>query len=73
MPCAKRLAEIYSDRADREALFLLMEEGEDFFAPAGNVHAAGDFFNTISRLSEREAWREQRDELRDRYSRRTRN
>src|SRR5579864_6244096 len=66
VPCAVRLAGIYSDREDHDAFFTLLHEGEDFFAPPGNAPAAGDFFNTIVRMSEREIWEQDRDELRDR-------
>ncbi|HEV3146365.1 MAG TPA: hypothetical protein VGZ47_20930 [Gemmataceae bacterium] len=66
VPCAIKLAGIYSDREDRESFFTLLEEGEGFFAPAGNASAAGEFFNTIGRLADRQVWQQDRDELRDR-------
>jgi hypothetical protein len=66
VPCALRLANIYSAREDRDAFFTLLQEGEDFFAPPGNGPAAGEFFNTIVQISNRKTWDQDRDELRDR-------
>jgi tetratricopeptide (TPR) repeat protein len=66
VPCAVKLANIYSDREDAEAFFTLLQEGEDFFAPPGNNSAAGEFFNTMVRLSDQKIWDTDRDELRDR-------
>jgi tetratricopeptide (TPR) repeat protein len=66
VPCAVHLATIYSEQAQEESFFTLLQEGEDFFAPPGNAPAAGQFFNTMARLAEREPWQERKDELRDR-------
>jgi tetratricopeptide (TPR) repeat protein len=66
VPCAVHLATIYSERADEASFFTLLQEGEDFFAPPGNAHAAGQFFNTVTRLADREVWQDRKDELRDR-------
>lgn len=64
--CAQRVAELHLQEGGTGRIDLLMDEAEDFFAPAGNAEPAAGFFNHMARLAGHAVLTASRDELRDR-------
>jgi tetratricopeptide (TPR) repeat protein len=64
--CAIRLAQLYTDREQVDALLQLVGEAERHLRPAGNDAPASDFFNEVAQLGDRPALARVRDDLRDR-------
>jgi tetratricopeptide (TPR) repeat protein len=51
IPCAIRLAQIYTMQEEFERLLALVGEAEVHLAPPGNDAPAGEFFNEVARLA----------------------
>jgi hypothetical protein len=66
VPCALRLAELYSQQETPNRLLDLVAEAEDYFRPPGRDVTAGQFFNALARLAEEKTLAPVREELRDR-------
>jgi tetratricopeptide (TPR) repeat protein len=66
VPCALRLAGLDAEAGAVDALRALLDEADAYFAPPGNHHEAGRFYNGVARLAAREGLAAARDELRDR-------
>lgn len=66
VPCLLRLVSWHAEQDQRAELLALTAEAETFFAPSGNEHAAGQFFNTLAQLADRDNLADLRDDLRDR-------
>jgi hypothetical protein len=66
VPCALHLAELYAQEASPEPLLALLGEARAFFEPPGNDQAAGQFYNKVAQLAERDNLGPVRDDLRDR-------
>ncbi|MGE5754670.1 MAG: tetratricopeptide repeat protein, partial [Planctomycetaceae bacterium] len=66
IPCALRIARLHAERKDVAALDALLDQADAFFAPPGNDHAAGQFYNEVARLSRHDDLAEAREPLRDR-------
>jgi tetratricopeptide (TPR) repeat protein len=66
IPCLLRLTQWYAEQDQQQPLLTLVAEAEAYFAPPGNEHAAGQFFNTLARLADHANLSTLRDDLRDR-------
>src|SRR5262249_21352875 len=66
LPCALALGHEFAGVGDTGQLLALVDEADGFFAAAGNELSAGQFYNEIAKLSEREAVAAARADLRDR-------
>jgi tetratricopeptide (TPR) repeat protein len=64
--CALRMAALHAEANDVAAFETLLDQADTFFAPPGNDHAAGQFYNEVARLARHEALAESREALRDR-------
>ncbi len=66
IPCLLRLTQWYAEQDEQQRLLTLVAEAEEYFAPPGNEHAAGQFFNTLARLADHANLSMLHDDLRDR-------
>jgi tetratricopeptide (TPR) repeat protein len=66
VPCLLRLTRWCAEQDEQRQLLALVAEAEEFFAPPGNEHAAGQFFNALAQLADRDNLLTLRDDLRDR-------
>jgi tetratricopeptide (TPR) repeat protein len=66
IPCALQIAQLHAERKNVAALNALLDQADAFFAPPGNDHAAGQFYNEVARLSRFDDLAEAREPLRDR-------
>jgi hypothetical protein len=64
VPCGLHLQELYAPQSEK--LLTLVDEADEFFSPAGNEVAAGQFYNSLAHLADRPNLAQLRDELRDR-------
>jgi hypothetical protein len=60
------MARLHAEQPDVAAFQALLDQADVFFAPPGNDHAAGQFYNEVARLARHEALAEAREPLRDR-------
>jgi hypothetical protein len=66
VPCAVRLAQLYTQAGEVDQVLRLTTEAEEFLRPAGHDGPAADFFNELARLADRPVLAKVRDDLRDR-------
>jgi tetratricopeptide (TPR) repeat protein len=66
IPCLLRLTNWYAEQDEQKSLMALVAEAEEFLAPPGHEHAAGQFFNVLAQLADRANLSALRDDLRDR-------
>jgi tetratricopeptide (TPR) repeat protein len=66
VPCALHLAQLHAGDPSPGPLLTLLAQADGFFGPPGNDHAAGQFYNRVAQLAERENLAAVRDDLRDR-------
>jgi tetratricopeptide (TPR) repeat protein len=66
IPCALRMAKLHAEANDVAAFHTLLDQADAFFAPPGNDHAAGQFYNEVARLARQESLGEAREALRER-------
>jgi tetratricopeptide (TPR) repeat protein len=64
VPCGLHLQELYAPQTEK--LLALVDEADEFFSPAGNEVAAGQFYNALAHLADRPNLAQLRDDLRDR-------
>jgi hypothetical protein len=63
--CGLRLARLHADTGEHGRLRTLLAEADRFFEPPGNETAAGQFYNEVARLADRDDLAPLRDDLRD--------
>jgi hypothetical protein len=66
VPCAVRLAQLYTQAGEVDEVLRLTGEAEEFLRPAGYDGLTAEFFNELARLADRPALARVRDDLRDR-------
>jgi tetratricopeptide (TPR) repeat protein len=66
MRCAGRMAQLFAERDLPDKLLKLLAEADVFLGPPGNENAAGQFYNQLALLAERQNLAPLREELRDR-------
>ena len=64
--CGLRMATIFADRGEAPTLLELVDEADAVFLRPGLDGPAGEFYNALAALADREALAEARDDLRDR-------
>ncbi len=64
--CALRMAAVFADAGDVEALLGVVDQADELFRRPGQEAPAGEFYNELARLADREAMAGGRADVRDR-------